>query len=171
MKDFLDLYVKKEKSQEIVRRYRIFGWQLEKASENNLYEDLVDLTFSRPHNIPNKDELQLVQVYMEEKVNEIAKEEHHKHSKSIALGLSCGVLGLVLIALGLLFCFNILPLGLVAGILFSSFGCALWILGGIFIPMLVRRERKMFEKSHSIKLRELEEICEHARSLSGGANG
>ena len=60
--DTLNLYVKKIKAEEIKERYKNFGWILFNEQENATYEDILDLTFTRPHKIENKDELQLMQV-------------------------------------------------------------------------------------------------------------
>ena len=68
--DELRLYVKKTKKDEIVNHYKVFGWNLVSINENKRYEDIVDLEFKRPHKIKEKDELQLLQVYMEENVNQ-----------------------------------------------------------------------------------------------------
>ena len=54
--DSLKLYVKKNKSKEIIEHYKLFGWELAEEFENKKYEDILDLTFCRAHKIENKDE-------------------------------------------------------------------------------------------------------------------
>ena len=95
--DNLTLYVKKNKVEEIVQHYEIFGWQLVKSVENDRYEDLVDLTFVRPHKIENKDDLQLYQVFMEEKLNEAAKAQRRRHIWSTLFAFNASLIGFVLI--------------------------------------------------------------------------
>ena len=73
--DTLNLFVKKIKRQDVVDTYTSLGWKLLTEKENDRYEDIIDLTFLRPHKIQNKDQLQLMQVYTEDNLNEIAKLE------------------------------------------------------------------------------------------------
>ena len=94
-KDYLEydkqiIFAKKDKVEEIKGHYSSFGWKVEKVEDNTRYEDIVDITFFRPHKIKSKDELQLLQVHMEERVNEVAKYEKYKTRKSTVLGLSLG---------------------------------------------------------------------------------
>ena len=121
--DSLKLYVKKNKSKEIIEHYKLFGWEVLEEFENKKYEDILDLTFCRPHKIKNKDELQLLQVYMEERLNEQAKIEKHKHSKTTSIGLCLGVIGVGLITLGLLACLKVIMfVSLIGGILLAVSG-------------------------------------------------
>lgn len=167
--DTLKLFVKKDKYEEIVSNYKTFGWELAEKKENNKYEDIFDLTFERPHKIENKDELQLMQVYMEEKLNNLAKLERNKHPKTTSYGLIFGTFGLLFLLNGLLHIFNITPsIGLVGGIVMASFGLIFLISTAIVIPKLFKKENVYFEtKSNQYKF-EIVEICKKASSLSGG---
>ena len=105
--DTLTLYVKKNKSTGIIKHYKIFGWELVEEADNNMYADLVDLTFIRSHKIKNKDELQLQQVYMEETLNKLGKLDKFKHAKSASVGLSVGTIILAFIVFAVII--NIKP--------------------------------------------------------------
>lgn len=167
--DTLTLYVKKEKSEKIIENYKVFKWELVEEKENTQYEDIVDLTFIRQHKIENKDELQLLQVYMEERLNEQGKIEKHKHSKSCVLGLCLGLLCGALIALGLLFCFQVLPkFGLVGGIVLASFGFLLVLFELIYLPKLFKKESVFYENRSKILEQEINIICKNASALAGG---
>ncbi len=81
--DYLDVIVKKQNEQEIVDGYLSFLWQKFDAKEDKRYNDIVHLSFKRDIVVPNKDRLQLLQVYYETALNKRAEIEFNKHSKSI----------------------------------------------------------------------------------------
>lgn len=169
--DTLTIYAKKDKAKEIVEYYKSFCWILTKESPNKLYEDLVDLTFKRPHKIENKDELQLLQVYMEENLNETARLERNKHSKTIALSLSFGVLSIMLLIFGSLFCCNIFAnISLVTGIILVVIGAIICIVLSIFLPKLFKKEKLFFEQKHNEFTLQLEKIFEKTNFLVGGGD-
>lgn len=166
--DKLHVYVKKGLSSNIIEYYKLLGWQFEKKSENERYEDIVDLSFYRSHNIENKDELQLTQVYMEEKLNALGKIQKRKHSISTALALCFGVIGVSFLALGILTILNILYfLGLAVGITLTALGAILVIAGCILIPRIVKKEREKFDVNQEKLNKELQELCDKAKALTG----
>lgn len=167
--DSLKIFAKKGKCADIVEKYNCFGWKLSEKSENDRYEDIVDLTFARPHKIENKDELQLFQVYMEDDLNAIAKLERNKHAMATAFGLFFFPVALILIGFGILFCLNILPvLGLIGGICFCAVGVIIAAVAGILLPKIIKKEKTKFEQSHGKLNKQLEGICEKAKGLTGG---
>lgn len=166
--DTLTLYVKRNKVEDIIEHYKVFGWELSEQSENAKYEDIVDLTFTRPHKIENKDEIQLRQVYMEEHLNELGKLERHKHAKTTAIGLCVGVLSLILLALGVWECIsNYLTLGLVT----IGLGLIILTLELIFLPKLYKREIRTYDKKKTELENQVDEICEKVKTLLGGEDG
>lgn len=165
--DNLTLFVKKKKAKEIVEHYNLFGWELVKAEENDLYEDLVDLSFIRPHKIENKDDLQLLQVYMEEKLNEAAKAQRRRYEKSTILGLTAGIFGAMLIGFGLLISLASTLLDFAWGIVFASMGAVLLILSFSFLPKMIKKERVTYQKKKIILDEEIDAICEQAVKLRG----
>ena len=169
--DSLTIYAKKTKSKEIIKNYKTFGWHLKSESENNQYEDISDLTFYREHKIKNKDELQLLQVYMEDKLNEIGKIEKYKNSKSTAFGLFFGIISLALIIFGTLFGFKIIVgASIASSIIMSCIGIIFLILTLIFVPILSKKERACFNSRHTQLENELQEIINKATFLSGGSD-
>ena len=166
--DKLHVYVKKGLSSNIIEYYKLLGWQFENEKENERYEDIVDLSFYRSHNIENKDELQLMQVYMEERLNALGKIQSRKHSISTALALCFGVIGLGFLTLGILSILNILTfLGLAVGITLTALGMILLISGSIFIPKIIKKEREKFNVNHERLNSELDELCKKAKALTG----
>ena len=169
--DRITLLVKHNLSKEIIEYYKILGWELEKEDENKRYQDIVDLTLIRPHKIENKDELQLLQVYMEERINKLSRLERHKHSFSTSYGLFFGIIGLILATFGVLFILNILPtFKLVGGIVFCGIGGLMMLSCAIFIPRIFKKEKIKFEKNHTMLTNELKEIFVKASKLTGGSN-
>lgn len=167
--DSLSLYVKTEKRDEIIEHYKLFKWELFKEVLNSKYEDIVDLTFIRPHKIENKDELQLLQVYMEERINGISKLEKNKHSIATAFGLGFGVGGLVLISLALIFYYNLLgSLKLWLSITFGVVGFIFVVLFAVVLPWVIKKEKEKFSVNFQKQTEALSDICEKAKVLVGG---
>ncbi|MBQ8749292.1 MAG: hypothetical protein IJW32_06025 [Clostridia bacterium] len=165
--DTIKLYVKKSKQDSIIRHYQILGWQVYETQDNNKYDDIVDLTLIREHKIKNKDELQLLQVYMEENFNETAKLEKEKHSKTTILGLCFGVFSLSLIVLGVLTLLKVLTLDLFAGIALLVLGTLIAISQAVILPRLVKNENAKFRDKLKEKEVELHLISEKIISLTG----
>lgn len=168
--DTLTLYVKKSKSKDIISNYQKFGWVLVSQTENSRYEDIEDIMLERPHFVENKDELQLLQVYMEEKLNAIGKLERNKYPKTTSFGLIFGVFGLALLILSALFAFHVLNgSNLALNIVMASVGILFLISTAIVIPKLKNKEQKHFKVTHLNLTSEINQITKKATSLSGGA--
>lgn len=165
--DTLTLYVKKEKQQEIAQYYFSFGWELAVQGENKRYEDINDFTFVRLHKIKNKDELQLLQVYMEEDINQLAKLDKQKYAKSTALGLCLGIFGFLSMSLGLLFFLNFLPQSLLGGLIFSVLGIGLIVLMIVLLPRLIKKEKEIYSQKYKILDKNLHNTIEKAKLLVG----
>ncbi len=167
--DKLTIYVKKVKAGEIINNYKCFGWHLTLEEENSKYEDIVNLTFERKHKIKNKDELQLMQIYMEDKLNSLGKLERNKNPKTKTFGLTFGVLGLLFIIIGISFATK-----MIIGLTFFQ-SIALLIIGImsltatiIVLPKLNKSEMISFEKNSTSLKTEIQEICSQASKLFGG---
>lgn len=170
--DNLTIYAKKEKVNEIISHYSSFGWIKVSEKDNNTFEDLVDITFQRKHKIKNKDELQLLQVHLEDKLNELGKAERHKHSKLTALALCCGVFGLIFIAFGVLCCIGLIEhVGIIVGIISFTIALLLFTLGIITLPKVYKLEIRDFNKLRTKVNGEISKITKKAMDLLGGANG
>ena len=166
--DILNLYVKKNKSKEIIEHYESFGWILDSCQKNEYYEDIVDISLSRPHKIKNKDELQLEQVYMEEKINELGKLEKYKHKTSIILGVTMGLTLVTLIFFGLTLLLKSIQFSnLLLSILFLFSGVVLAVFEIISIPKLHKKEDILFNQKHTQLNEEIEQITNRAKILLG----
>lgn len=166
--DYLEILVKRGRVDQVIQNYGIFGWQIEQKDDNERYEDLVDLTFSRPHKIRNKDELQLNQVFMEENLNQYAKLEKHKHSKSISLGLGPGLIGFSAIVLAVLGFASVLPFALWLSITLAAVGGIATALVFGFLPSIVKKEKISYNNKSKLLQEELQRILHKAQKLTGG---
>ena len=92
--DQINLTVKRQNADEVILSYGAFLWEKIEEKEDKQYHDILHLSFIRPHKIPNKDRLQLLQVHYEHFINERAVAENKKHAKSQALLATAGVLGI-----------------------------------------------------------------------------
>ena len=123
----------------------------------------------RKHKIENKDELQLLQVYMEERLNNVGKLEKNRNSKATAFGLGVGVFGFLLLIFGLMCCFQcFLLLNLTISIICSCVGLILVIIFTIFLPKISKKEKSDFITNKQKIETEINEICKKALSLIGG---
>ncbi len=166
--DILNLYVKKNKSKEIIKHYESFGWVLDSCQNHENYQDLANLSLSRPHKIKNKDELQLEQVYMEEKINELGKLGKNKHRTSIILGLTIGLTFISLIVFGLTLLLKPIQFShLFFAILFLLSSIALAIFEIIALPKLRQKEDILFNQKHIKLNEEIEQITNRAKTLLG----
>ena len=166
--DTLTIYAKKHKIIEIKEKYSCFGWTLIRENENNRYEDLIDLQFARPHKFKNKDELQLLQIYMEENLNKLGKLENNKYAKTTASALFFDIVGIALFVLGILAIFNVVKFwGLAGGLPLIIVGVLLLIIGSILTPKLYKKECSDFASNSSSLTKHIEEVCSKAQSLIG----
>lgn len=167
--DKLVLYVKKEKLEEIVEHYILFGWELESQKENDRYEDILDVVFSRPHKIENKDELQLLQVHMEERLNKKAKIDKHKNGLITAAGLCMGSILAGIITILVLSLFDVLQFGLVIKILLGVSIVCLIVIECLFLPKIYKYEKEKYKIDYLAVEDEINAICERVKILVGDA--
>lgn len=164
-RDYLQVSIKQDKQEEIEKYYKAFGWEKVSEEDDERFSNLVYITYSRDHFVDNKDALQLMQVKLEHKLNERAKCEHIKNSKSISLGLILGVLGLGLVGLGIAFW------AVIWGIFVSIVGLGVVVLN----VLLTRRIRAKEEQKYSALItqcnNDLDKIYAYVLSLTGGHDG
>lgn len=166
--DFLKVAVKREKLRELEQRYACFGWTETECVDDKLYDNITELTFCRPHKIPEKDRLQLLQVDMEMAMNEFSKTERNKHSVSTAISLTIGTFAAVFIIGG------ILLILLLSSVWSISSGILMMLIGALSIALLIphiikmrKREEERFEKILLESERVIERCCADASALTG----
>ena len=162
--DKLVVTVKRDKQEGIINDYALFGWKKIQTKDDDVFYDLVHLTFYRPHVIENKDELLYLQVCYEERLNKASDLERYKNGLSSIFYCTL----LLLAVLGIIFSLiNILKYSnLLIGLLFIL-GSVL--LGGLIIPINKLRKRengKYIDKVNEI-LEQIKDILQKVKSLRG----
>lgn len=99
--DYLSVTVKKDALSYLAPFYLALGWQIIGREEHRRYSNELNLTFRRPHRIENKDDLQLLQIYIETSVNQLGKYAVTRHPRTTVFGALSGVLCLSLTVVGL----------------------------------------------------------------------
>ncbi|MCD8295139.1 MAG: hypothetical protein LUE27_07865 [Clostridia bacterium] len=161
--DHIYVTVRRDKLKDLKVCYEQFGWEEVECQEHKVYDNLLDMTFRRPHKIADKDELQLLQVHLEEALNAVGKYEKAPKRKTRAFVSCLGVLAFLLLAIGL-------PLGIVSGTAsYKVIGYVMAAAGVIIIPMvsvfgvkLWRYENRTYERRLKISRELVIGICHNA---------
>ena len=166
--DYLEIIVKKDNADEIVRWYGRLLWSEYQRKDDKIYNDIIHVFFSRPHKIPNKDRLQLLQVYYEKILNEKAYKLKDKHAKSEALIITTVVLAIILVlgSFALAFLVKNLFAYLGAGLLFAL-SCVGVGISFSFIKTLRKKENLIFEAKSSEYSTQIDKIMDEISILTG----
>lgn len=164
--DYLTLFVKKTKVDGIIKCYKSFGWDIEEKREDEKYDDTLVITFRRTHKIKNKDRLQLLQVRVEAKLNELGRCEKYKLSKSLIFGLSAGIGLILLLSLGIfLMVQQTSVFSQFGGIVITIVASVLFVLMLIKLNQMIKQDNEKFiESVKNINL-EINAICDVAKKL------
>ena len=164
--DTLTVQVKTNKKDEILKYYSLLGWNLFDEKDNSKYEDLFNLTFIRPHKIKNKDDLQLEQINLENKLNEIGKLEKYRHAKTNSVVLSLSLIMFSLLAIGLWLVLEKIGFGyLITGLMMFVAGAVLLVLQCIFVPKMHKKEENSFYENYNKLRLQIEEILSKVKCL------
>lgn len=170
--DFLNVTVRRDKARELVRYYRTFGWEKTSASVRGSYESMLDMSFRRPHKIENKDELQLLQVYLETALNTVGRLERIPRPRTLAFNLIFSLFNAALIIAGL--CIALISSSfscIVAGWILTALGCVL------IVPVVYCTVKLYHIEGMAVRARlkaadhEIEEICAEAQRITSGNVG
>lgn len=162
--DKIVVTTKREKAENIIKDYAVFGWQKKEVSDDEVFYDVIHITFSRPHVIKNKDELLYLQVCYEEKLNKTADLERYKNLNSS-----------ILYCIVLTFCVLTLILGIVNLVKFSNIllgilfivGC--FLVGGtvVLVNKLRKKENGIYNRKFNCLLKDINDILNKVKVLSG----
>jgi len=171
--DYLHITVKDKKLDDILSCYGALGWEVVFRDEDPKYFDIMHVIFRRKIDISDKDERQLLQVYIEGALNQIGKVWVNPTVKCFFFTIFSCLLALGVIAGGL--CIIFLLDGVAAdifGIAVCGFGVALFIPIIILSVLLYKREIKKAKKTEENALREIDASVKKAQMLAeGGKNG
>ena len=98
--DYIRATVKSSKLDELSAHYKALRWEIYEIDEDRVYDDVVHLSLYRPHKIEHKDELHILQIYLESAWNDIGRAENNPRPKTLLTGLVAGILAIVLIVVG-----------------------------------------------------------------------
>lgn len=170
--DTLTVSVRCEREEEIERAYAALGWTQTERTEDARYSDLAVLRLRRPHKIPHKDRLQLLQVYLEQAYNTLAIREKYKWSRSLSLGLSCGLLGITAIVAGVLCAVKAVAAAwLVCGVLTAAAGVLCAAVTAWGLRVLVPRDRTRLQKCREEANAQIAYVFAQAAALREETNG
>lgn len=165
--DYLFITVKKSKLERLKTHYRQLGWEDTEMHEDARYDDITHISLRRPHKIENKDELQLMQVYLEAAWNKIGKIENNPRPKTLIAGLGLGLLSAALLVVGI--CLILLgqsKILLAWGVVSAVAAIVAAVLCTVFTVILFKREGKKSAAELEAAKREIEAICLKARELT-----
>lgn len=160
--DILDIYAKEDRVETITKCYESFCWELIEKNENNKYADTIELTFIRPHIIPQKDYLQYTQIEMENTLNSIGKLDRTKYSKSTALSLFLGLLSLIFILIGSHLIFNNLVVYGISLIIMGVIGC---VITTVIAIKLHKLDDNQYKNNRQNLEHTLETICQNVKKV------
>lgn len=168
--DCLHTAIRTDRADEMVARYRAFGWEESERKDDDRYDDIVRITFVRPHRLPEKDRLQLLQVRMEKRLNEAAALKKNAHAVSVSAGLSAGLASAAAVAGGVLLAvYFSAPAVLAAGIVLALAGAAGGVWTGRFVRRRYARETADCARRVAAAERDAADLCLQAGRLRASA--
>ena len=166
--DTISVKSKRSASEHIIRCYSDFGWTLGKKEDDKLYDNIIHLTFTRPHFIVNRDELQLLQVRLEIAYNAMGRLSAKIPRRAVLFGILFGVLALCYIALG------VLMFALVSGtvpVIFGVLSCAVATVFGVSGVISAQKAYKKDREKYTLliggQVQRIDALCSSARALRG----
>ena len=76
--DYISMSIRSDREEEVLSEYKCFAWELCERKQRGKKSVLVVLR--RPHNIPDKDRLQLLQINMEKAQDDVIKYSKRRHT-------------------------------------------------------------------------------------------
>ncbi len=166
--DVIRIKVRKDAAEYLTECYGDFGWRLKREEPARIGKKTAHLTFSRPHYIADKDDLQLLQVRLEAALNNTGIIAAAKFHKAIFTAISLALLSALFAAAGCLL------LTVYENLYFTALGiiCLVCAAASVISCIIVTKRVYMRDKSDSKALVEqqsekIEQIRSHARKLRG----
>lgn len=167
-KDFISVKGKKQAAEQIIARYGDFGWELVERYDDKLYCDITHMSFTRPHLIENKDELQLLQVRLEIAFNNTGKYAQKAKSRALIFGNIFGLLAAAFAVCGVvlfLLVEGVLPI--VFGSIMCFFGVVIGVAGGIVGYLMYKKDKRKYALLIQEEVKKIDGLCLTARALRG----
>lgn len=165
--DYLSVSVKTDSEDEMVTRYGAFGWELIERFDDKQFFDIAVIYFRRPRSVPNKDRLQYLQVGMETAVNNLSKYRQNKHAFSLAFGLTLGVFGCALLAVGIVLIVLSALWSIITGGLMMAIAIVLFVIICTSLKKITTKENSRYDELTEATRRELFSIEKEATEIVG----
>lgn len=169
--DYLFVSVKTDSEEEMVARYKKFGWELTKRSDDKHFSDIAVINLRRPHAILNKDRLQYLQVGMETAVNDLSKYKQKKHAFSLALGITLGVFACAMLAGGIVLIVLSYLWSLIIGYSLAVLATMTLVVMPLVLKRIISKENLRYDIVVEKTRQELSLIEKEAAELIGDNNG
>lgn len=172
--EYDDLYVtiRRDKLDDCLRYYRALGWEVFSFEEHKVYYNLFNIVLRRPHKIEGKDELQLLQVYLETALNSIGRLERKPRPLTVTVVTVFTVLIAGLITVGL--CFALLSdlvTYIIIGWICVGLGIFL-IIPAVPVTVVLYRLDGLYASAGRLAAdREIGIVCARAEQLTSGLHG
>lgn len=165
--DVINVTGNKQAAESIIQRYGDFGWKLTENRQDKLYADTVHMTFTRPHFIKNKDELQLLQVRLEIAYNNTGKLAWKcRHCAALIVALVTLLVAAYIVG-GVFLVLNGGLYPIIFGAVSFALGAALAASGGIYAGKIYKRDVKKYTVLIKKELDKIDGLCAQAKALRG----
>lgn len=166
--DVIRIKVRKDAAEYLTECYGDFGWSLKSEEPARIGKKTAHLTFSRPHYIADKDDLQLLQVRLEAALNNTGIIAAAKFHRAIFAAISLTLLAALFTAAGCLL------LTIYEGLLFTALGiiCSVCAVCAAISAVVVTKRvyRRDLDDSKALVAQQsekIEEIRSRARIIRG----
>ncbi len=169
--DYLTVTLKNRGASELIRYYKMLGWQVINQLPDGTYEDITHCIMRRPHKIANKDKLQFLQVRVETEVNKMAQFAYDRRKLSRAFSIVSAILALLSVAMGVAFIiiFNGIAWGL-GGVALIALGVCVAIVAFFAYGYITKWEIDRVKNNMGVSMAKLSEILAKIRALRGELN-
>lgn len=143
------------------------GWVCADERDDKIYPGTKHIVLRRPHAIGHKDELQLLQIYLESAWNTIGKAEACACPKTLAFGLIFGFISLAAMVFGLLGGLRVLKfISFVWGYVLFGAGVFCAVANAVICVLCRKREINKTLENTAQAVREIEAVYSSAAALT-----
>ncbi len=166
--DRLKISVKRYKQAEVEEYYKAFGFRKVSEQRDWLFRKNVFLTLERPHVINRKDELQILQIYVENSLNNIAWLENVKSFRLRCIDFLFAVYSIVAFCgAGMLIWRHTSSKDLLTGGIMLGVGAILCLFSAIFGTREQKREKTMYQERIRQEQQNIDVIYKRAKQITG----
>lgn len=165
--DYINLKAKKQAAEHLISCYADFGWSLTEQKDDKFYGDTVHMTFTRPHIIENKDELQLLQVRLEIAYNNTGKLAQKIKLRAALIVTLAVLIVAAFIVVGVFLILNGGLLPIIFGSIVCALGAAVATVGGLSANRVHKKDKHKYALLIEKEVKKIEDLCKKAKALRG----